>query len=64
LSQANPAVDRRGEPAIAQIDLGVDDLGLGPVDVCPGGKDGGVVVGLGLFQAGLVGVDLGRVFFA
>ena len=63
-SQADPAVDRRGESAIAQVDLGVHDPGLGPVDVRLGSEDEGVVVSLGLFQAGLVGIDLGRVFLA
>ena len=64
LGQADPAVDRRGHPAVAQVDLGVDDRGLRPVDVGLGGEDVRLVVGLGLLQAGLVGLDLRRVLLA
>ena len=64
LGQADPAVDRRGHPAVAQVDLGVGDPGLRPGDVGLGGEDVRLVVGLGLLQAGLVGLDLRRVLLA
>ena len=64
LGQADPAVDRRGHPAIAQVDLGIEDRRLRPLDVGLGGEDVRLVVGLGLLQARLVGLDLGRVLLA
>ena len=64
LGQADPPVDRRGHPAIAQVDLGHRGRRLRPRDVGLGGDDVRLEVGLGLLQAGLVGLDLRRVLLA
>ena len=64
LQLADPPVDRGEHPAIAQIDLGIFDRGLGPGDFRLGVVDVDPVVGLGLFQAGLIGLDLGRALLA
>ena len=53
-------VDRSVHLAIAQVDLGVVDGGLGLGDLGLGAVDVDLVVGLGLIEAGPVGLDLGR----
>ncbi len=50
--------------AIAQVDLGVFDRGLRLGDLGLGIVDVDVVVGLGLLEAGLIGLDLGRALLA
>ena len=64
LELADPAVDRGVHPAITQVELGIIDGGLGPGDLGLGAGDVDLIVGLRLFEAGLIGFDLGRALLA
>ena len=60
LQLADPALDRREHPAVAEIDLGGLEIGPGLVDLGLGRQDVDLVIGQRLLQAGAVRLDLGR----
>ena len=60
LQLADAPIDGCHHPAIAQIEVGIVDAGLGSGEVGLGGLDIDPIIGLLLLQVGAIGLDLSR----